>query len=108
AKASKPSSPSARPPSREAESPMTDDTRSDGDAGGSRAGAMTGSGPVAERHRFDQDALVAWLERELPDFRGPLTVEQFRGGQSNPTFRLVTPARSYVMRAKPGPAAKLL
>ena len=32
----------------------------------------------------------------------------FKGGQSNPTYKLVTPARSYVMRAKPGPVAKLL
>jgi aminoglycoside phosphotransferase (APT) family kinase protein len=37
-----------------------------------------------------------------------LTVELFKGGQSNPTYKLVTPARSYVMRAKPGPVAKLL
>ena len=32
----------------------------------------------------------------------------FKGGQSNPTYKLVTPQRSYVMRAKPGPVAKLL
>jgi aminoglycoside phosphotransferase (APT) family kinase protein len=41
-------------------------------------------------------------------FAGPLTVEQFAGGQSNPTFKLITPSRTYVMRAKPGPSAKLL
>jgi aminoglycoside phosphotransferase (APT) family kinase protein len=35
-------------------------------------------------------------------------VEQFKGGQSNPTYKLVTPARAYVMRSKPGPVAKLL
>ncbi len=69
---------------------------------------MTGSGPVGERHRFDQAALEAWLARELPGFWGPLTVTQFRGGQSNPTFKLATPQRSYVMRAKPGPVARLL
>src|SRR5690606_34914730 len=32
----------------------------------------------------------------------------FKGGQSNPTYKLSTPARSYVMRSKPGPVAKLL
>ncbi len=32
----------------------------------------------------------------------------FKGGQSNPTYKLVTPTQSYVMRAKPGPVAKLL
>jgi aminoglycoside phosphotransferase (APT) family kinase protein len=41
-------------------------------------------------------------------YSGPLTVESFKGGQSNPTYKLITPARSYVMRAKPGPVAKLL
>ena len=47
-------------------------------------------------------------ERRLGGFDGPLAAEQFKGGQSNPTFKLTTPRRTYVMRAKPGPAAKLL
>ncbi len=70
--------------------------------------SMTGSGPVAGRHQIDAAALAAWLQQEVPGFSGPLTIEQFKGGQSNPTYKLITPARSYVMRAKPGPAAKLL
>src|SRR6185437_10955135 len=45
--------------------------------------------------------LEAYLAREVPGFAGPLTVLQFKGGQSNPTYRLDTPARSYVMRRKP-------
>jgi hypothetical protein len=44
----------------------------------------------------------------MSGFAGPLSVEQFKGGQSNPTYKLVTPGRSYVMRSKPGPQAKLL
>ena len=32
---------------------------------------------------------------------GPLTVQQFKGGQSNPTYLLETPARKYVLRRKP-------
>ncbi|MET0508232.1 MAG: phosphotransferase [Burkholderiaceae bacterium] len=67
-----------------------------------------GSGPVAERHRFDVRALESYLGERIDGFAGPLEVEQFRGGQSNPTFKLSTPSRRYVMRAKPGPAAKLL
>ena len=67
-----------------------------------------GTRPVAESHAFDVAALQAYLERELPDFKGPLTVEQFKGGQSNPTYKLLTPGRAYVMRSKPGPAARLL
>jgi aminoglycoside phosphotransferase (APT) family kinase protein len=68
----------------------------------------TGTKPVAEQHAFDTAALQAYLERELEGFRGPLSIEQFKGGQSNPTYKLITPARSYVMRSKPGPAARLL
>ncbi len=67
-----------------------------------------GTRPVSEQHAFDTGALGAWLSRHLADFAGPLTVEMFKGGQSNPTYKLITPARSYVMRAKPGPVAKLL
>jgi aminoglycoside phosphotransferase (APT) family kinase protein len=70
--------------------------------------AFEGTRPVAERQRFDTDALAAWLHAHIHGFDGPLTVEQFAGGQSNPTFKLVTPQRTYVMRAKPGPKAKLL
>ncbi|NKJ46398.1 phosphotransferase family protein, partial [Burkholderia sp. SG-MS1] len=70
--------------------------------------AFEGTRPVNERQRFDTDALAAWLTRHVDGFAGPLALEQFAGGQSNPTFKLVTPSRSYVMRAKPGPAAKLL
>ena len=67
-----------------------------------------GTQPVAERQRFDVAALDAYLSDHIDGFEGPLTVEQFKGGQSNPTFKLLTPARAYVMRAKPGPASKLL
>lgn len=70
--------------------------------------AFEGTRPVNERQRFDNDALAAWLSKHVDGFSGPLTVEQFAGGQSNPTFKLITPSRSYVMRAKPGPVARLL
>jgi len=69
---------------------------------------FTGTKPVAESHAFDTAALQAHLQQHLAGFEGPLTVEQFKGGQSNPTYKLITPTRSYVMRSKPGPAAKLL
>jgi aminoglycoside phosphotransferase (APT) family kinase protein len=69
---------------------------------------FTGTRPVAGQHAFDEAALAAWMQSNVPDFAGPLTVEMFKGGQSNPTYKLVTPQRAYVMRAKPGPVAKLL
>ena len=67
-----------------------------------------GTRAVSGQHLFDTDALHAWLHDHLEGFQGPLTVEMFKGGQSNPTYKLLTPTRSYVMRAKPGPVAKLL
>jgi len=70
--------------------------------------AQTGTKPVAESHAFDVAALQAYLGPRLEGFEGPLTVEQFKGGQSNPTYKLITPKRAYVLRSKPGPAAKLL
>ena len=59
-------------------------------------------------HPIDVKALKHWLAGHLPGFEGPLQIEKFPGGQSNPTYRLVTPARQYVMRSKPGPVARLL
>ena len=67
-----------------------------------------GTRPVSEQQQFDRDALTAYLMRHVPGFSGPLAIEQFKGGQSNPTFKLGAGGRHYVMRAKPGPAAKLL
>ena len=59
-------------------------------------------------HAFDAAALQAYLEDRLDGFAGPLAVERFQGGQSNPTYKLVTPQRCYVMRSKPAPKARLL
>ncbi len=70
--------------------------------------ANSGTIDVPERHRIDLDALERYLEARIEGFKGPLTVELFKGGQSNPTYKLITPNRTWVMRAKPGPVAKLL
>nr|WHW29578.1 putative phosphotransferase [uncultured bacterium] len=69
---------------------------------------FTGTRPVSEQHAFDLGALERWLNKQVPGFVGPMSVEMFKGGQSNPTYKLITPSRAYVMRAKPGPVAKLL
>jgi len=61
----------------------------------------TGTKEVAESHRFDEAALAAWMQANVEGFEGPLEVRQFKGGQSNPTYQLVTPAKKYVMRRKP-------
>lgn len=65
------------------------------------ANPNAGFAEVGERHRFDEAALAEWMAATIPDFVGPLTVHQFKGGQSNPTYRLSTPGRNYVLRRKP-------
>ena len=67
----------------------------------SRQEQFSGTSEVREAHRFDVGALEAWMRDNVRDFAGPLLVQQFKGGQSNPTYKLTTPARSYVMRRKP-------
>nr|WP_206419830.1 phosphotransferase [Minwuia thermotolerans] len=56
---------------------------------------------VRPHHRFDEGALESYLKENVAGFRGPLTVRQFQGGMSNPTYFLETPSRRYVMRKKP-------
>ena len=63
--------------------------------------ANTGTKPVAEQHAFDVARLEQYLHAHLPGFAGPLSVEQFKGGQSNPTYKLITPTKNYVLRRKP-------
>jgi aminoglycoside phosphotransferase (APT) family kinase protein len=58
--------------------------------------------PVEERHKLDEAALDAWMRANVEGYAGPLSINQFKGGQSNPTYQLVTPQRKYVLRKKPG------
>ena len=60
-----------------------------------------GTAPVREAHRFDEAALERWMYANVNGFAGPVRIEQFEGGQSNPTYKLTTPHRSYVLRRKP-------
>jgi aminoglycoside phosphotransferase (APT) family kinase protein len=50
---------------------------------------------------FDEPRLGDWMTRNVEGFTGPITLERFAGGQSNPTFKLATPSRTYVLRRKP-------
>jgi aminoglycoside phosphotransferase (APT) family kinase protein len=67
-----------------------------------------GTKPVSERQQFNVGALQDYMRQHVDGFSGTLAIEQFKGGQSNPTFKLTADGRSYVLRTKPGPAAKLL
>lgn len=57
--------------------------------------------PPLAAHRIDEARLAAYLAAEMPGFAGPLTVRQFQGGQSNPTYHLASPSGEYVLRKKP-------
>ncbi|QJQ04692.1 phosphotransferase [Undibacterium piscinae] len=71
-----------------------------------------GTMPVSERQQFNVGALADYMRQHVAGFDASsadsLTVQQFKGGQSNPTFKLSAGNQHYVMRAKPGPVAKLL
>src|SRR5947209_20531860 len=60
-----------------------------------------GTRAVADAHRFDLAALGHYLCSHVPGFEGPVEVEQFKGGQSNPTFLLRGGEKRYVLRRKP-------
>lgn len=50
---------------------------------------------------FDIDAVETWMAAHVPGFRGPISVEKFATGQSNPTFKLTAASGAYVLRRKP-------
>ena len=57
--------------------------------------------PVEERHRFDAGRLAQFLRGKIDDWRGELAIEQFKGGQSNPTYRITAGDKRYALRRKP-------
>ncbi len=62
---------------------------------------FTGTKPVAEQHAFDEKALARYIREHVEDFAGDLVVEQFKGGQSNPTFLVKAGQKQFVLRRKP-------
>jgi aminoglycoside phosphotransferase (APT) family kinase protein len=67
----------------------------------SRQEAFSGTKEVPEKLAFDTPALEAHLTPRVEGFAGPVEARQFKGGQSNPTYLIRTPARAYVLRRKP-------
>ena len=61
---------------------------------------FSGTKEVADRYRFDVKKLESYLAERIEGFQTPLEVRQFKGGQSNPTYQLVTPNRKYVLQAQ--------
>ncbi len=66
-----------------------------------RQTTFSGTKEVAERLRFDIGPLEIYLREHVEGFAGPVTLSQFKGGQSNPTYLVATPQRRYVLRRKP-------
>ena len=66
-----------------------------------RQQAFTGTKDVASALALDAARLEHYLAAQVKGFAGPLTIKQFKGGQSNPTYLLETPAAGYVLRRKP-------
>ena len=62
---------------------------------------FVGTKPVEERHRLDNARLDAYMRANVEGYSGTLEVAQFKGGQSNPTYRLSAGGRNYVLRKKP-------
>lgn len=60
-----------------------------------------GTMPVNERHRIDVERLSAYLRDRIPGLSATLQLEQFKGGQSNPTYLLSAGERKFVLRRKP-------
>jgi aminoglycoside phosphotransferase (APT) family kinase protein len=70
-------------------------------SGNDRQSTFSGTKEVAERLRFDIGRLEGYLHAQVKGFAGPITLRQFKGGQSNPTYLIETPQRRYVLRRKP-------
>lgn len=62
---------------------------------------MVGTVEVEERDKLDLGKLTAWFEAHVEGFAGPISYTKFKGGQSNPTYKIETPATNYVLRRQP-------
>jgi aminoglycoside phosphotransferase (APT) family kinase protein len=61
----------------------------------------SGTMEVRSNHRFDASLLEAWMKDNVAGFEPPLAVEQFRGAQSNPPYKLLAGGRAFVLRREP-------
>lgn len=66
-----------------------------------RQDKFSGTQEVTEKQRFDVARLQAYMEENVNGFGGQVSVRQFRGGQSNPTYKIEAGGKNYVLRRKP-------
>ena len=62
---------------------------------------MVGTMPVPEKDQLNEANLLLWMEENVAEFAGPMVITKFKGGQSNPTYKIDTPGHAYVLRRKP-------
>ncbi len=62
---------------------------------------FSGTRPLASSQAFDRESLATYMRNHVSGFQGTIEVEQFKGGQSNPTFLVRAGGKSYVLRRKP-------
>lgn len=67
----------------------------------SRTELNSGTSDVRSGLELDVERLDAWMRNNVADYAGPLRLEQFKGGQSNPTYKIITQNNAYVLRRKP-------
>mgnify|MGYP005671759105 CR=1 FL=1 len=63
-------------------------------------GELNGTKEMSKKHFIDAKVLNEYLEQEIENYKGPLTIEEFIGGQSNPTYLLKTFSASYVLNSE--------
>ncbi|HEY2751603.1 phosphotransferase family protein [Phenylobacterium sp.] len=56
---------------------------------------------VKAAYQIDAARLAEFLGDTVVGYEGPLSLAQFEGGQSNPTYLLTTPRAKYVLRRRP-------
>ncbi len=80
---------------------MTNDTKTNKTFNQNAQKTFTGTKSVEKRHQFNGGKLEQWMKKNIDNYQGPLNIQQFKGGQSNPTYLLKTPLCNYVLRRKP-------
>lgn len=66
-----------------------------------RQKTFSGTRDVSDAFKFDEARLESYLKSEIPGFFGPIKLSQFKGGQSNPTYKIEAGSGAYVLRRKP-------
>ena len=62
---------------------------------------FSGTKPVDNKLKFPSSKLQPWIDEYVPNAGKIIKIEQFKGGQSNPTYKVITQNKNLVLRRKP-------